>query len=414
MPKKNDPSVSLITVTQLKRYSSLLILRQMIKYQKYKNIIEWVIVNGSNNDESGYGLDTKINDEFINIDDGMKIPIKYCPYVPNSKLGFNRNRANDATTGDIIICMDDDDFYPSLRVLHAVKSLDSSKKLIAGCSEMYQFDYDLQYLQQSILFGPNHSTNACLAYKREYLKKHRYDENKIMGEEPSFTNNFSEPMIQLIPRQTCVSSSHNINTFNKRENILREFQTPNATGLKKVTDYTIDELMDMNIKKQYDTLFQEKGDSGYEIIILTGKFQEDWSPTNITDDKPEFKCLLTLAVLFSQKYNGKVAIFSNFKEELSIDNIDFKLANNFRYSKSYKRIMIWSSFALTIFGYFKMLSDNVYLKINSLQEVDYLKQFDLSKTSITQVIANDLIIEDKLKEIVYYPVYTNNTYDCGI
>jgi hypothetical protein len=40
-------TVSIVTITQLKRSECLLVLRDMIKTQTYKKIIEWVIVEGS-------------------------------------------------------------------------------------------------------------------------------------------------------------------------------------------------------------------------------------------------------------------------------------------------------------------------------------------------------------------------------
>jgi hypothetical protein len=46
MSKKN-PTVSIITITQYKRAGCLKILKDIIKDQTYKNIIEWVLVEGS-------------------------------------------------------------------------------------------------------------------------------------------------------------------------------------------------------------------------------------------------------------------------------------------------------------------------------------------------------------------------------
>jgi glycosyltransferase involved in cell wall biosynthesis len=43
-------------------------------------------------------------------------------------------------SGDIIIYMDDDDYYPPERISHAVQTLqDNPSFLIAGCSEMYVY-----------------------------------------------------------------------------------------------------------------------------------------------------------------------------------------------------------------------------------------------------------------------------------
>jgi glycosyltransferase involved in cell wall biosynthesis len=44
-------------------------------------------------------------------------------------LGDNRNRGNQVVTGDIIVCMDDDDYYPPTRISHAVEELNKSNFL---------------------------------------------------------------------------------------------------------------------------------------------------------------------------------------------------------------------------------------------------------------------------------------------
>ena len=78
------------------------------------------------------------------------------------------------------------------------------------------YDYFLDKMYKFKEFGPNHSTNNCLAYKREYLEKHSHSPGLRSGEEHSFTNGFTEPMIQLSARKTIVISSHDTNTYNKR------------------------------------------------------------------------------------------------------------------------------------------------------------------------------------------------------
>ena len=44
---------------------------------------------------------------------------------------------------------------------------------------------------------------------------HTYEPDKTFGEEASFTNQFTESMIQLHPIHTVITSCHNLNTFDK-------------------------------------------------------------------------------------------------------------------------------------------------------------------------------------------------------
>ena len=214
IPVLPQTTVSIVTITQLPRNNSLKLLADMIQEQLYEPIIEWVIVEGSRTLE-----DANKNYDFIKeIQTTMKIPIVYVPYINiNNKLSDLRNLGNDTCKGEIIVCMDDDDYYPPERVCHTVKRLTKSKYLIAGCSDMYIFDFLLHKQYRYRKFHANHSTNNCMAYKKEYLINHRYLSNLDFAEEAGFTNQFSEKMVQLNPKKCIVTTSHDTNTFNKRD-----------------------------------------------------------------------------------------------------------------------------------------------------------------------------------------------------
>jgi cellulose synthase/poly-beta-1,6-N-acetylglucosamine synthase-like glycosyltransferase len=144
--------VSLITVSQLARFDCLLTLYDLIQMQTYNNILEWVIVEGSSNPEDG--LKNKINVQKIidyhyhvnnDNEEKNKFNIVYLDYT-GQKLSDLRNLGNDACKGDIIVCMDDDDYYPPERVQHAVESLENSPHLLAGCTDIYMYEYFLERL----------------------------------------------------------------------------------------------------------------------------------------------------------------------------------------------------------------------------------------------------------------------------
>jgi glycosyltransferase involved in cell wall biosynthesis len=220
----NITTVSLLTITQRSRNKCLKNLLDFILHQTYNGIIEWIIVEGSKTEK-----DAEENKEFIineiiinEIINKTHFPIKYIGYKEGSKLSDLRNRGNDSCKGDIIVCMDDDDYYPPKRVETAVAKLNKSTKQIAGCSYAYMYHYHLDKLYKFKSFGRNHSTNNCFAYKKEYLLTHRHDAGLDLGEETSFTNGFTEPMIQLDSEDCIVISSHRSNTFNKTPLCIKE------------------------------------------------------------------------------------------------------------------------------------------------------------------------------------------------
>ena len=114
VPNEADQSsVSLLTITQYSRRDCLSNLSMLIQQQIYKNIVEWVIVEGSRNE-----TDAIKNAKLIS--EMKQNNITYVPYQPSQSLSDLRNIGNKTCKGDIIVCMDDDDYYPPTRVSHAV------------------------------------------------------------------------------------------------------------------------------------------------------------------------------------------------------------------------------------------------------------------------------------------------------
>ena len=138
-------TASIITISQLSRAECLLNLYELIQLQTYTNITEWVIVEGSKIKEDGdKNKDNITNLIKLHLDLLETMPkfiqshikIVYIEYsgLPLSEL---RNLGNNTCSGNIIVCMDDDDYYFKERVSHSVEALEKSNYLIAGCSNVY-------------------------------------------------------------------------------------------------------------------------------------------------------------------------------------------------------------------------------------------------------------------------------------
>lgn len=205
--------ISVITITQYKRRYALQLLYKCILDQ-IQRPDEWVITEGSQSKEDADQNEILIND-FIKL---SEIPIVYVPYQGETKLGGLRNRGNNSCSGDIIVCMDDDDFYPNTRIQHVVDRFSEYPNVnLAGCTNILIYDYGLKQFYQCKGYNPYHSTNNAMAWRKSYTSTHQHDESKRFGEESSFTNQFSEPMVQLLPIHTVIVSSHSENTFDKKE-----------------------------------------------------------------------------------------------------------------------------------------------------------------------------------------------------
>lgn len=199
------PFVSVVVPTY-NRHKFLPNLIQMFLYQKYpQERMELVIL-----DDTEVEFDMKPYEKHANI--------RYIYSNVKESIPRKRNRLNnELSKGEIIVCMDDDDFYPSTRVSHAVKKLTTSKALIAGSTELYIYDTNTKASYRMGPYGKFHATNGTMAYKREYLKDNHYNEDteKVTGEELFFTKEFSNPMVQLVPWDTIICINHQKNTFDK-------------------------------------------------------------------------------------------------------------------------------------------------------------------------------------------------------
>ena len=82
--------------------------------------IEWVIVDGENDEDFYDSVPTVINEIKSKYKD-LKIIYDLCPMNENNMIGGLRNRTNELANGDIMVCMDDDDYYCPKRVISAVK-----------------------------------------------------------------------------------------------------------------------------------------------------------------------------------------------------------------------------------------------------------------------------------------------------
>ena len=152
-------------------------------------------------------------------------------------LGKKRNLMHEFTKGDILVYMDDDDYYPPERVSHAVDTLLLyPKALCAGSSVIHIYFKHLAKIVQFGPFGPNHATAGTFAFRRKLAEISRYDENACLAEEVSFLKGYTVPFVQLNPLKTILVFSHEHNSFDKRR-LLGEIQTTKSDTNLQVSDF---------------------------------------------------------------------------------------------------------------------------------------------------------------------------------
>ncbi len=209
------PFVSVITPTYNRR-KFLPALIECYKHQSYpKERMEWIILDD--------GSDC-VRDVFEEA--AKSIPnLRYLREDNKLLIGAKRNRLNREAKGEIIVAMDDDDYYSPDRVNHAVVSLNRDPKVeLAGASEIYIYFSDIQKIYKLGPYHKKHATNGTMAWRRSYALTHTYDETVTHAEERSFLEDYKHPMVQLDPFKVMLVMSHSENTFDKKK--IRDESSP--------------------------------------------------------------------------------------------------------------------------------------------------------------------------------------------
>ena len=193
--------------------------------------------------------------ELIIGDDGDCVMEKLIPDVENIKyikfdkisLGIKRNKLCQEANGDVIVFMDDDDFYPLDKVSECVNVLSKSNCLITGSSIMYVF-----YTKHNTIFkfgpyGKNHSTCGTLSFKKEYIIDNKFpDLDK--SEEKDFLKSYKNPLEQMDPFKAILVIAHDDNTVDKYQ----------FMKYGKKTNLTLDDFKLTNVDKYFFLKLEQK------------------------------------------------------------------------------------------------------------------------------------------------------------
>jgi len=362
--KLNDKNytVSILTITQNKRFDCINILFDLIKNQTYKNIIEWVIIEGSKTKEEIEINSSNINNLISLKSNELTFPIIYIKNENIVKLGELRNIGNKNCKGDITVCMDDDDYYFPNRIEHAVDKLSKSNYLIAGCSNHLMYDYSLNILLQMRIFGENHSINSCMAWKKEYLLTNSHDPETEFGEEKSFTKNFSEPMVQLDPESTVIISSHQYNTFSKKMFFILAVNLPHEEKSNKIINKPISNYIKKDIYNRYCDIFKKStNNTDYDIVYMCGGFSIKWDPIDKKLGGSE-QAVVNLSENWVKL--GKTVIVYGEVPNKIVNDVVYCDWKEFDYNKKYKNVILWRRFGIDFFLPFNVKADMIIMDVH--------------------------------------------------
>lgn len=235
------PFVSILTPTYNRRKFIPIIIKCLLEQTYPKNRMEWLVLDdGSDSVEDIFKAHAK------------DLPmLRYIREENKLTIGAKRNRLNQEAKGDILVAIDDDDYYPPERVAHVVRKFQQNPTFqLAGSSEVYMYYTDIKTVYKLGPYHANHATNGTMAWRRSYALSHAYDETVSHAEERSFLDGYKNPMIQLDPRKVMLVFAHADNTYNKTA--LREQE--NNPFVKKTTMKMRDFIRNADIRAFFGSL----------------------------------------------------------------------------------------------------------------------------------------------------------------
>lgn len=340
--------ISLLTVTQSQRLPFFVLCAKYVAAQTSKDIGEWIIVDGTQGPEEAF------EERVRHVCHHQRITIPFVfvrAHGRENTIGGLRNLANRQATGDVLVWIDDDDYYGPDYVQYIVDVLLSSECLVAGCTKPYYYDLDWKCAFQYARGSPTLTTNNCMAYKREYLTNHAYDESVPYGEEYSFLNGLKEPIAQLHP-QMCkfVGLAHPWNMCSKSLIHLCAHY-----GLHQTMDALpgIRILPDHIIKDYEHILSQGPRICPYDIVYYTGGFySKQWDPTD-EDLGGSEQAIVALSREWT-KQGKRVAVFGFFSfEARRLEDVDYVHVSYFRRDQTFDVLILWR-----IYGVWPMLNSD--------------------------------------------------------
>jgi len=222
------PFVSVLTPTYNRRRFLPYTIKCYLSQTYPQDRMEWIILDDG-------------TDSVADLFKDLKIPnLRYIRLEQKLLIGAKRNILHKEAKGDIMVAMDDDDYYHPDRVRHVVMKMGQKPAIqLAGSSEIFIYYTDIQKIFKFGPYNQNHCTNGTLAVKKAYAKSHVYDETVTHAEEKSFLDSYSNPMIQLDSKTVMLVISHSENTFDKKK--MREQVSPFVSETKyKIKDFIRD------------------------------------------------------------------------------------------------------------------------------------------------------------------------------
>ena len=217
--EKDLPHVSIITPTYDRRHLFSLALYNFNNFVYPKDKLEWIIIDDTPEDKDQL-------DDIIPIDDERIKYLKIADVDTKLTVSHKRNIGVNKASHEIIVHMDDDDYYPPHSILSRVKCLIKYKdKGIECVGSTLIGTYDLITGNCGTSSdGPINLSEASMGYTKRFWRERNFDSECMRGEHKYFTE-------QRLDKVMDIPYSFIITAFNHKNNL-----TENLRDIKKTNN----------------------------------------------------------------------------------------------------------------------------------------------------------------------------------
>ena len=199
-----------------------------------------------------------------------------------------------------------------------------------------------------------------MAWKKEYLINNKHDPTKERAEESSFTKGFTEPMVQLESEHTIIVSSHNSNTFNKRELLVGGTIKLNPS-LDELDGVITDYIKEPYYSRYKNIFYKEGGESTYDITYVAGGFSIKWSASDMSLGGSE-QAIVNLATNWV-KLGKKVVVYGEV-EEKNFNGVEYINWKKFPFEQKHKTVILWRTYGIYSICPFPIKADKIWLDLH--------------------------------------------------
>ena len=207
------PKISCITLVHNRKHMFKLATYNYQTCQYPKSKMEWIIYDTSNDEE-------KIEKLLPNEEERLKMGIKYIHLNEQITIGEARNRACSLAENDIIVFMDDDDYYFPQNINKRINALINNNKKIVGCRFLGSLAINkvISYMNAPNLYnslGTSISPATLCFYKDILSESCKFNDENINECEDIFNNVDFGGFKELSWEEIIVSLAHKNNITNR-------------------------------------------------------------------------------------------------------------------------------------------------------------------------------------------------------